>query len=147
MPSHNRRDTSNYFHRLKLTYSLHQSLSIAYFYALLTILYYYFSTSKQFKTYFYKDGVKMKQKMNSITSQLFLFFNITLLFTFPLTQQSPLIVRLFSGHTLLLTQLIPAFSYLLILGVSFGVEKTGYLNVIRMLCTLFCIYHLVQLFC
>ena len=138
MPSHNRRDTSNYFHRLKLTYSLHQSLSIAYFYALLTILYYYFSTSKQFKTYFYKDGVKMKQNMNSITS---------LLFTFPLTQQSPLIVRLFSGHTLLLTQLIPAFSYLLILGVSFGVEKTEYLNVIRMLCTLFFIYHLVQLFC
>ncbi|MCI8700935.1 MAG: hypothetical protein HFE53_01375 [Turicibacter sp.] len=89
----------------------------------------------------------MKQNMNSITSQLFLFFNITLLFTFPLTQQSPLIVRLFSGHTLLLTQLIPAFSYLLILGVSFGVEKTEYLNVIRMLCTLFFIYHLVQLFC
>ena len=60
----------------------------------------------------------MKQNINPLASQLFLIFNITLILTFPLAGHSPLILRLVSGHPIILTQWMPTLIYLFTFAVS-----------------------------
>ena len=143
---HNMHGTLNYFRLLKLMYSLHQPLSLAYFYALFTILYYYFNTSKLFKTYFYKDGAQMNQNSNTKSPQLFLLFNITLLLTFPLTGGTPLLLHLLSIDSLILAHWLPAIIYCSILSSSFWGKRSEYTSMTRIFCFLFMLYHLIHLF-
>ncbi|MDE5976941.1 MAG: hypothetical protein K2G70_00530, partial [Turicibacter sp.] len=106
----------------------------------------YFITSNEFKTIFYKDGVKMNQNSNSKDAQLFLIFNITLLLTFPLVSSPPLLLRMLSFNSLILAHWLPIMIYIFILSSSFYGKRTEYTAMIRILSGLFMLYHFIHLF-
>lgn len=87
----------------------------------------------------------MKQNINPLASQLFLIFNITLILTFPLAGHSPLILRLVSGHPIILTQWMPTLIYLFTFAVSLIGPKNEYTQLVRGFSSLFFLYHLIHL--
>jgi len=88
----------------------------------------------------------MTQQTNSKTSQLFLFFNVTLLLTFPLTGEHSLLLRLLSTNSPIFAHWLPSLIYLGIVSSSFWGERNEYTSMTRIFCLLFMLYHLIHLF-
>lgn len=96
-------------------------------------------------TTFKKDGVPMTDKTYSESQHLFLLFNITLLLTFPFNDRQTLLTQLTQLDSILILDWIPFMTYLTLLGGSFVGRKTEFTSLIRILCLLFSLYHLIHL--